>query len=456
LADTWEPRIVAFVCNWCTYAGADLAGTSRRTYAPNVRIVRLPCSGRIDPRFILRALEMGADGVLVSGCHPGDCHYTKGNYYARRRYIVFNSLLDFLGIEPDRVRFAWVSAAEGGKWAELVDLTVQAVRALGPLKLFSQEAPLPPELEPIEPQKPQSTAPDPRQELALRQTAREMLASGEVELVVGYGRTSFGKVVPFFASSPEQAEELVWNDMCVHNLTTYLTGERPAATGKVAVVVKGCDARAAVGLIQEGQLDRERAKLIGMECHGVQSECGQVADKCTACEVTTPHLCDVLIASDGSVWKTNEAASTPTRFPASDALRSEVQRIASLPREQRLAFWRSELSRCVRCYACRAVCPLCYCQTCAADRTRPQYVTPGCDWRGAFSWGVTRALHVAGRCVGCGECVRACPQGIRLDILQAFLADVVARELGYVAGTNPEALPPLSTFRPDDRQDFIL
>ncbi|MGC8834744.1 MAG: hydrogenase iron-sulfur subunit, partial [Armatimonadota bacterium] len=161
MVDTWEPCIVAFVCNWCTYAGADLAGTSRRIYAPNVRIVRLPCSGRIDPRFILRALEMGADGVLVSGCHPGDCHYTKGNYYARRRYIVFNSLLDFLGIEPDRVRFAWVSAAEGGKWAELVDLTVQAVRALGPLKLFSQEAPSPPDLEPIEAQRPQPPAPDP-------------------------------------------------------------------------------------------------------------------------------------------------------------------------------------------------------------------------------------------------------------------------------------------------------
>jgi len=136
MSEEFEPRIVAFVCNWCTYAGADLAGTSRQPYASNVRIVKLPCTGRIDPMFLMKAFEQGADGVLVSGCHPGDCHYTAGNYHARRRWIVFTDLLDLLGFPLDRTHFSWVSAAEGKKWAELVDQVVQSVRALGPFDEF--------------------------------------------------------------------------------------------------------------------------------------------------------------------------------------------------------------------------------------------------------------------------------------------------------------------------------
>jgi coenzyme F420-reducing hydrogenase delta subunit len=130
--DTFEPRIVAFVCNWCTYAGADLAGTSRMQYAPNVRIIKLPCTGRIDPVFILKAFEGGADAVLVSGCHPGDCHYTSGNYHARRRWAVFHKLLDFTGIDPGRLHFSWVSAAEGRKFADLINDVTNRVRSLGP------------------------------------------------------------------------------------------------------------------------------------------------------------------------------------------------------------------------------------------------------------------------------------------------------------------------------------
>jgi len=458
LSESWEPRIVAFVCNWCTYVGADLAGTSRRTYAPNVRIIRLPCSGRIDPRFIVRALEQGADGVLVSGCHPGDCHYTKGNYYARRRYLVFNSLLNLLGLEPDRVRFAWVSAAEGNKWAELVNLTVDAVRALGPLKLYAE----PSEAAPVLQSSSEQTAggmPAIDTELAergVRQAARELLEGGDAELVIGYVQTPNGTVVPGFVSTPAEAERLVWNDRCVHNLTTYLTGERIGANGKVAVVVKGCDARAAVALMQESQLDRQRVKLIGVECHGVRGECGQLADKCGACELHTPHICDVLASADGAVSRPEAPGTEPTSFPASQRVKAELAELMAMSPAQRLAFWRAELSRCVRCYACRAVCPLCYCQICAADRNQPQYLAPGSDWKGALSWEVTRALHLAGRCVGCGECVRACPQGIRLDLIQSFLADVVQRELGSVSGADPQALPPLSTFRPEDPEEFIL
>jgi len=128
----FEPKIVAFVCNWCTYAGADLTSTSRIKYASNVRIIRFPCTGRIDYMLLLKAFDEGADGIMISGCHPNDCHYTSGNFHARRRWIMFRSLCDFMGIDTRRIIFSWVSAAEGAKWAGLVNSTVAAIRELGP------------------------------------------------------------------------------------------------------------------------------------------------------------------------------------------------------------------------------------------------------------------------------------------------------------------------------------
>jgi len=136
MSEQFEPKIVAFVCTYCTYAGADLAGTSRLKYPPNVRIVRLPCTGRISPMFILKALQKGADGVLVSGCHPGDCHFTSGNYHARRRWTVFRSLLNFSGIPLERIRFSWISAAEGVKFAELISSLTEDIRKLGPFEQY--------------------------------------------------------------------------------------------------------------------------------------------------------------------------------------------------------------------------------------------------------------------------------------------------------------------------------
>ena len=127
-----EPKIIAFVCNWCTYAGADLAGTSRLKYAPNVRIVRFPCTGRIDYQLVLKAFENGADGVIVSGCHPNDCHYTSGNFYARRRWMVFKNLMEFMGFDMKRVYFSWISAAEGAKFASFINEVTDGIKKLGP------------------------------------------------------------------------------------------------------------------------------------------------------------------------------------------------------------------------------------------------------------------------------------------------------------------------------------
>ncbi len=131
----WSPRIVAFFCNWCTYTAADLAGVSRLKYAPNVRVIRLMCSGRVDPQFILDALARGADAVLVGGCHPGDCHYVEGNYKMLRRHQLLQRMLTDLGIEPERVRLEWISAAEGEKVKRVINEMTEQIKALGPLGL---------------------------------------------------------------------------------------------------------------------------------------------------------------------------------------------------------------------------------------------------------------------------------------------------------------------------------
>jgi coenzyme F420-reducing hydrogenase delta subunit len=132
--ETWEPKIVALVCNWCTYAGADLAGISRIQYPPNVRIVRLPCTGRINPFYVVKALQEGADGVLVSGCHPGECHYLSGNLSARRKFAMLKRLLEYVGLEPGRTTFTWVSASEGERFAQVVRQVTERVQALGPAR----------------------------------------------------------------------------------------------------------------------------------------------------------------------------------------------------------------------------------------------------------------------------------------------------------------------------------
>jgi len=133
MPEVFEPKIVAFFCNWCTYLAADLAGTSRLKYAPNARVIRVMCSGRVDPQFVLDAFAKGADGVLIGGCHPGDCHYQEGNYKALRRFHLMKRLLTEMGIEEDRFRLEWISASEGEMVKAVMNDMVEKVRALGPL-----------------------------------------------------------------------------------------------------------------------------------------------------------------------------------------------------------------------------------------------------------------------------------------------------------------------------------
>jgi F420-non-reducing hydrogenase iron-sulfur subunit len=133
----WRPRIVAFLCNWCSYTGADLAGISRIQWDPSVSIVRVMCSGRMDPTFVVKAFRMGADGVIISGCHPGDCHYQEGNYKTLRRVHLLKRLLAGFGIDPERLRLVWVSASEGDQWAHTANDMAAEIRSLGPLEVGS-------------------------------------------------------------------------------------------------------------------------------------------------------------------------------------------------------------------------------------------------------------------------------------------------------------------------------
>lgn len=130
----FKPRILAFCCNWCTYAGADLAGLNRMQYPADVRLLRVPCSGRVNPQFVLKALQGGCDGVLVCGCHPGDCHYTSGNYYAKRRMMLYKRLLEYTGLEPDRFQIRWISGSEAGKFRDTVLAVTERIRELGPIE----------------------------------------------------------------------------------------------------------------------------------------------------------------------------------------------------------------------------------------------------------------------------------------------------------------------------------
>jgi ferredoxin len=216
--------------------------------------------------------------------------------------------------------------------------------------------------------------------------------------------------------------------------------------------VKQCDTRAVVGLLQENQVARDRVVLIGVSCPGVRDD-GGLAAKCYPCDGETAPVCDVTVTPTGV--QAGAVASPARRAVAADPRDALVAHLESVPREQRWAYWQAQFADCLRCYGCRAVCPMCYCAVCVADKNRPQWVPTAIDGRGNVAWNITRAVHQVGRCGGCDECARVCPAGVRLDLLNHRLAMEVERRFGYRSGLDPSAAPPLGTFRPDDPQEFI-
>jgi coenzyme F420-reducing hydrogenase delta subunit/ferredoxin len=437
----FSPKIVAYVCNWCTYLGADLAGTARLEYPPNVRIIRLPCTGRIDTNLVVKAFEIGADAVLVSGCHPGDCHYTAGNYHARRRWMLFRDLLEVVGFDMRRIHFTWISAAEGKKFQQTIEEITEQTRALGPYRPYESAG------ESACPTTPQAAAgqggtgafacqpeaaTDSAAQTKLRETAARLLSEGTVKVVIGYGQRG-----PAFITKPADAARLVWNQTCFANLTTYLKRKEVRALGKPAIVLKGCDERALVVLEKESQVDRAEVHTIGMACAGMNQP------KCAACDARQTRFANEVIAGDEPV-----PPPTGERYAALDALLEKSP-------EERLAFWTAEFDRCLKCYACRQVCPMCYCERCLADKNRPQAIDTSPHRKGNFAWHLSRAIHLAGRCVGCDECTRACPAGIDLRLLNLSLARAAEAKFAYRAGTDPAVEPLVGAYSLTDKEEFI-
>jgi ferredoxin len=287
----------------------------------------------------------------------------------------------------------------------------------------------------------------------LRDLARRLLEDGTVKVVVGWEQGRRGPR-PAFVTQPAGTERLVFDHRCVHNLATYLSPRRTAiaALGRPAVVVKGCDARAVAGLIRESQIARDHVVLIGVRCGGVvdrPDDRGElteetVADRCRGCAAREPSLADHLLG---------ELPPLPAGASRREAALAEM--MAATP-AGRWAFWEAELARCLRCNACREVCPLCFCERCLADKTRPQWVESSPHRRANLTWHVSRALHLAGRCVGCGECERACPVGVPLGLITRRVSQVVAERFGHTPNDDPAAPSPIGTFRSDDAQEFIL
>jgi coenzyme F420-reducing hydrogenase delta subunit/ferredoxin len=453
---TWQPRITALICNWCTYAGADMAGTTRRAYPATVRAVRVPCTGRIDPLIILKAFEQGADGVVVSGCHPGDCHYVQGNYFARRRFAMFRSLVEFLGLDARRLHFAWVSASEGTKWSQLVEDVTTAVRDAGPIGDWARHAAPLPEI-PEAPAAPRQPPPAAEQEAVaghLRALAARLLDEKQVAAVIGYTPGPLpGRMVPAFATTADEAAALGWNERCCNDLVVYAPTAR-RKWGKVAIVVKRCDAGAVSGLLRESQIPPGDVTLIGVSCPGVWDDGPpRLALKCYDCKGEVPGVCDWTVTPDGA--QPGAVASNAARAVAANPRDAQVAFLESLPANQRWAFWMDAFERCLRCYGCRAVCPLCYCQTCVADKNQPQWVPTSIAAEGNLIWNVTRAFHLVGRCGGCDECARVCPADIRLDLLNHKLWNEVKSRFGAAYFDDPTQPAPLVTFKPDDAQEFI-
>jgi ferredoxin len=278
------------------------------------------------------------------------------------------------------------------------------------------------------------------QEKALKEKARELLSGDKVDVVIGYGQgTKPGTAMPIFVRRAEDVERLVWGPQCDHNLAVYLTRKEVRALGRPAIVAMGCTARAIVVLIQEHQLLRENVVILGMSCEGMGDP---LFRKCQTCDVRTPGEYDELIGSE--IGPAEGVVEDP-----------EKDRLDGAAPEERWAYWTETLDRCIRCYACRAACPMCYCERCIVEKNQPQWVASSPEAKGNLNWNVTRAMHLAGRCVECEACERGCPVDIPLMLLNREISRVVEEHFDYRAGYEKDGKPVMVDYSPQDKAEFI-
>lgn len=319
----------------------------------------------------------------------------------------------------------------------------------------------------------------------LRELAAALLRENKADVIVGYEEGSLPlRTTPCFAYTPEGAKRLVWNACCENNLVTYLLGllQRDPST-RIGVVAKGCDGRSIAGSIVERQVPRESVYIIAVPCEGVVDR-AKLQDAVGDGEITEGSFAngEVLLSVEGTGASSQPPMHLPVDQLLCDACGTCAQRIApihdvlvgerapeievvddfedvktreGLPTHDRWVRFSQEYGRCIRCYACREACPLCYCTECFVDQTGPEWTGRTDDLSDTLLYHLIRTLHLAGRCVDCGACSRACPEGIDLRYLNRKMIRESQERFGFRAGMDPETAPPLSTFRADDPQEFI-